>query len=86
MHFETCYYQGIDYAISNQLTRFDGGAQGEHKIARGFEPVITYSNHWIKEPGFRSAIEHFLREESAQINQYAEETRTHLPFKQKKAE
>lgn len=86
LHFETCYYQGIDYAIANQLTRFDGGAQGEHKIARGFEPVITYSNHWIKEPGFRSAIEHFLREESAQINQYAEETRTHLPFKQKKAE
>lgn len=82
LHFETCYYQGIDYAIANQLARFDGGAQGEHKIARGFEPVITYSNHWIKEPAFRTAIEHFLQEESAQIYQYAEQTRAHLPFKQ----
>lgn len=86
LHFETCYYQGIDYAIANQLTRFDGGAQGEHKIARGFEPVITYSNHWIKEPGFRSAIEQFMVQEAAGIRAYAEDARTHLPFKNGAAE
>lgn len=81
LHFETCYYQGIDYAIANHLARFDGGAQGEHKIARGFEPVITYSNHWIKEPGFRTAIEQFLQQESVQIHLYAEQARESLPFK-----
>jgi predicted N-acyltransferase len=81
LHFETCYYQGIDYAIANQLQRFDGGAQGEHKIARGFEPVITYSNHWIKEPGFRTAIGQFLQEESEQIHRYAEQAQQLLPFK-----
>jgi predicted N-acyltransferase len=81
LHFETCYYQGIDYAIANQLTRFDGGAQGEHKIARGFEPVLTHSNHWIREPGFRTAIEHFIAEEAVGIEAYAEDARAHLPFK-----
>lgn len=81
LHFETCYYQGIDYAIANHLTRFDGGAQGEHKIARGFEPVITHSNHWIKEPGFRNAIAQFLQQESAQIQLYAEQAQQALPFK-----
>ncbi len=86
LHFETCYYQGIDYAITNQLTRFDGGAQGEHKIARGFEPVMTYSNHWIREPGFRTAIEHFVEQEAAGIKAYAEDARSHLPFKQADAE
>lgn len=86
LHFETCYYQGIDYAIANQLTRFDGGAQGEHKIARGFEPVITYSNHWIKEPGFRTAIVQFVAEEAAGIHAYAADARIHLPFKNSAAE
>ena len=86
LHFETCYYQGIDYAIANQLTRFDGGAQGEHKIARGFEPVLTYSNHWIREPGFRAAIEHFIAEEGKGIKVYAEDARSHLPFKSFAAE
>jgi predicted N-acyltransferase len=81
LHFETCYYQGIDYAIANQLQRFDGGAQGEHKIARGFEPVITYSNHWIQQPGFRDAINNFLQEEAVQISDYAAHARQSLPFK-----
>jgi predicted N-acyltransferase len=81
LHFETCYYQGIDYAIANQLQRFDGGAQGEHKIARGFEPVITYSNHWIQQPGFRDAINNFLQEEAVQIRDYAAHARQSLPFK-----
>lgn len=86
LHFETCYYQGIDYAIAHQLTRFDGGAQGEHKIARGFEPVITYSNHWITEPGFRTAIEQFVTEEAEAIRTYAEDAKAHLPFKQEDEE
>lgn len=86
LHFETCYYQGIDYAIANHLTRFDGGAQGEHKIARGFEPVITHSNHWIKETGFRSAIEQFMVQEAAGIHTYADDARTHLPFKNSASE
>jgi uncharacterized protein len=86
LHFETCYYQGIDYAIANQLTRFDGGAQGEHKVARGFEPVITYSNHWIKEPGFRTAIAQFVTEEAEAIRAYAEDLEKHLPFKQGETE
>lgn len=81
LHFETCYYQGIEYAIANQLTRFDGGAQGEHKIARGFEPVLTYSNHWIRAPDLRTAINHFIAEEAVGIKAYAEDARTHLPFK-----
>lgn len=81
LHFETCYYQGIDYAIANHLEHFDGGAQGEHKIARGFEPIITYSNHWIQEPGFRSAIEQFLQNEAGQIHHYVEQAHLALPFK-----
>lgn len=81
LHFETCYYQGIEYAIANKLHRFDGGAQGEHKIARGFEPLITYSNHWIAEPGFRSAIQQFVTQETQGIQAYADEARRLLPFK-----
>lgn len=81
LHFETCYYQGIDYAIARQLQRFDGGAQGEHKIARGFEPVITYSNHYLQADEFRPAIARFLREEAEQIHRYAAEARELLPFK-----
>lgn len=81
LHFETCYYQGIDYAIKNNLQRFDGGAQGEHKISRGFEPVITYSNHHLMSPEFRPAITRFLQEEREAIQQYAEDARELLPFK-----
>jgi uncharacterized protein len=82
LHFETCYYQGIDYAIAHQLERFDGGAQGEHKIARGFEPIVTYSNHWIALPAFRTAIEQFIHAEAQSILTYAEDARTQLPFKE----
>lgn len=86
LHFETCYYQGIDFAIANNLQRFDGGAQGEHKIARGFEPVITYSNHWLAEPDFHSAIQQFVTQEAQGIQAYAEEARRLLPFKNTLAE
>ncbi len=82
LHFETCYYQGIDYAISKGLQRFDGGAQGEHKIPRGFEPVITYSNHYLEAAGFRQVIANFLQQEGAHIHQYIADARALLPFKQ----
>ena len=55
LHFETCYYQGIDYCIANGLARFDPGAQGEHKIQRGFRPTRTWSSHWIADPAFADA-------------------------------
>lgn len=82
LHFETCYYQGIDYAIAQGLSRFDGGAQGEHKIARGFEPTITYSTHWIADSQFRTAINHFIEQEAEKITDYAQQARAALPFKQ----
>ena len=81
LHFEACYYQGIDYCIKNQLSRFDSGAQGEHKIARGFEPVTTYSGHWFKDTGFDDAIARFLAREKIAIQQYKASAATYLPFK-----
>jgi predicted N-acyltransferase len=81
LHFETCYYQGIEFAIAHKLQRFDGGAQGEHKIQRGFEPVATWSNHWIAASEFRQAINHFLQDERASVEHYMEDARQYLPFK-----
>jgi uncharacterized protein len=80
LHFETCYYQGIDYAIAQGLQRFDGGAQGEHKVARGFEPVLTYSNHWLADARFQPAIADFVRQEALGVHAYADEMRSALPF------
>lgn len=82
LHFETCYYQGIELAIQQALTRFDAGAQGEHKLVRGFEPVITHSWHGILHPGFREAIARFTREEAEHVMAYAEDAREALPFRQ----
>jgi len=82
LHFETCYYQGIDYAIAQGLQRFDGGAQGEHKIQRGFEPIITRSNHWIAREDFRTAINDFIRMEQPHIEDYQKAACEHLPFKE----
>ncbi|MCP4596805.1 GNAT family N-acetyltransferase [Neptuniibacter sp.] len=81
LHFETCYYQGIDYCIANKLRRFDSGAQGEHKIQRGFEPVETWSAHWVKEVGFNQAIQQFVDEESEAIDQQIEHLKQYLPFR-----
>ena len=85
LHFETCFYQGQDYAIEHRLKRFDSGAQGEHKIQRGFEPILTYSNHWIANQGFADAIENFLAEEKPQIKRYMEQARQLLPYKQERS-
>lgn len=81
LHFEACYYQGLDYCIDHGLQRFDSGAQGEHKIARGFEPVMTYSAHWFKDPGFARAIELFLAREKKAVHNYKLEAASCLPFK-----
>lgn len=81
LHFETCYYQGIDYAIGEGLQRFDAGAQGEHKIARGFEPILTYSNHSITEPSFKAPVRDFTQRESFEIKQYQSDAYRYLPFK-----
>jgi predicted N-acyltransferase len=82
LHFEACYYQGIDYCIARGLERFEPGAQGEHKIARGFRPTLTRSSHWIADKRFRQAISaHVLHEQDA-VHQYLEELEQSLPFKQ----
>jgi predicted N-acyltransferase len=81
LHFETCYYQGLDYCIERGLQRFDSGAQGEHKIARGFEPVSTYSVHWIKDIRFAKAIAQFLSREQKIVQAYKLDAASYLPFK-----
>ncbi|MEQ1695519.1 MAG: GNAT family N-acetyltransferase [Hyphomicrobiaceae bacterium] len=67
LHFELCYYQAIAYAIEHGLARVEAGAQGEHKLARGYLPATTYSAHWIPDPGFRKAVERFLVHERAAV-------------------
>lgn len=81
LHFEACYYQGIEYCIANNLAKFDPGAQGEHKIQRGFRPVKTFSNHWIADPQFSEAIADFTEQERSHTEQYLEQTTAMLPFK-----
>ena len=67
VHFETCYYQAIEWCINNDYLHFEAGAQGEHKLARGLEPNTTYSAHWISHPQFRNAINEFLHSEQEHI-------------------
>ncbi|MDD1611718.1 MAG: GNAT family N-acetyltransferase [Methylococcaceae bacterium] len=81
LHFEACYYQGLDYCIEHGLKRFDSGAQGEHKIARGFEPVLTYSSHWLKDARFAGAVERFLQHEQQAVRAYRLNAADYLPFK-----
>lgn len=81
LHFEACYYQGIEYAINAGLKRFDPGAQGEHKIQRGFTPIPTWSNHWVADPFFKEAIDDFLIREEESVRSYIEDARSYLPFK-----
>ena len=82
LHFECCYYQGIDYCIAHGLDCFDPGAQGEHKLARGFLPTRTWSGHWIAHPQFRDAIAHFLEQESGHVSGYREALMDHSPYRQ----
>lgn len=80
LHFELCYYQGIEYCLRHGLARFDPGAQGEHKIPRGFEPVLTHSFHWLAEPALARAVAEFLDHEREHVRAYALEARQDLPF------
>ena len=81
LHFELCYYRGIEYAIENGLQRFEPGAQGEHKLARGFEPVPTWSAYWIADPRLRGIVADFLAREGEAMLDYEAETARHLPYK-----
>lgn len=81
LHFETCYYTGIDYCIQHGLARFDPGAQGEHKIARGFEPITTWSVHYLQHTGFRNAVAQFVEEEKNALCQHQTTLAELLPFK-----
>jgi predicted N-acyltransferase len=80
LHFETCYYQGIEYCIREGLQRFEPGTQGEHKIARGFEPTYTWSAHWLADSRIRRALQAHLQEEGAAVDSYMNAVREHLPF------
>lgn len=81
LHFEACYYQGIDYCIEHGIARFEPGTQGEHKIARGFEPTATWSAHWIADPRFRRALAEYLGREAEAIDNYMMEVQSHVPFR-----
>ena len=81
LHFETCYYQGIDYCIREGLHRFESGAQGEHKVARGFLPTATYSGHHLLDRRFRLAVNDFLRHEREDIEGYIRERTRAGPFR-----
>lgn len=81
LHFETCYYQVIEYCIAHGIASFEGGAQGKHKIARGLLPVETHSAHWLAHPQFATAVEDFLQRESRDIATYVDELGSHSPFK-----
>jgi predicted N-acyltransferase len=81
LHFEACYYQGIEYCISHNLQSFEPGAQGEHKITRGFVPTLTYSAHHIKHPGFRDAIAKYLDQECQHVELRCTGLNDLLPFK-----
>ena len=81
LHFEACYYQAVEFAIVRGLNRVEAGAQGPHKVARGYLPQATYSAHWIRDAGLRSAVARFLREERNHVQQDIEWIEGHSPFK-----
>lgn len=81
LHFEACYYQPLEWCIANGVQRFEGGAQGEHKMARALMPVKTTSAHWLAHPAFSDAVERFLEREGAGIENYMEHLDERSPFK-----
>ncbi len=82
LHFETCYHQGIEFCIERGIPRFEPGTQGEHKVARGFSPTLTWSAHAIADRRFRAAIRDHLQREGAAVDAYAAQVSEHLPFRQ----
>lgn len=81
LHFEACYYQGIEYCIRHGLRKFEPGAQGEHKIARGFVPTLTRSSHFLSHPAFHKAISQYVQQEQNAVLGYMDELNQHLPYK-----
>lgn len=81
LHFEVCYYQAIEFCIANDISIFEGGAQGEHKLARGLLPVTTWSAHWLAHPEFAAAVDDFLKRETGSIVQYVNELNESNPFR-----
>ena len=81
LHFEVCYYKAIDYAIRHQIKYVEAGAQGEHKLIRGYLPTLTYSAHWIANPSFHDAIKSYLEKETPLIKHAISDLTTHAPFK-----
>jgi len=86
LHFEICYYQAIDYAIANGLRTVEAGAQGEHKLARGYLPVTTHSLHWFADAGFRDAVDNYLQAERRAVDEEIEVLTTYGPFRRANAE
>ncbi len=82
LHFELCYYQAMDWGITHGLRCVEAGAQGEHKLARGYRPTITYSAHWIADPGFRKAVADYLNRERHQVARDQEVLAEYLPFRE----
>ena len=82
LHFEACYYQGIEYCIANRLECFEPGTQGEHKIARGFVPTETWSAHWLSHPRFNAAIDDYIDRETGYIDEYMDTVNQHVPYRQ----
>jgi len=83
LHFETAYYQPLEFCIEERLALFEGGAQGEHKMARGFMPTVTHSAHWLAHPAFADAVARFLDNEANLIHAHVDELREHDPFKKR---
>jgi predicted N-acyltransferase len=81
LHFELCYYQGIEFCLERGIRNFEPGAQGEHKLARGFLPTRTHSSHYLRDLRFRSAVAESLQHESAWLTQYREQLMTHSPYR-----
>ena len=86
LHFEACYYQPLNWCIANSVQRFEGGAQGEHKMARALMPVTTYSAHWLAHPAFADAVERFLERETAGIDNYLDHLAERSPFKRQETQ
>ena len=81
LHFEACYYQPLAWCLANGYRRFEGGAQGEHKMARGLLPVRTHSAHWLAHPAFADAVAGFLDQERTGVGEYMGELQARSPFK-----
>lgn len=86
LHFELCYYQAMDFSIEHGLNRVEAGAQGEHKLARGYMPTLTHSLHWIADPGFREAVARYLEAEQAAVDEDIEILTSFGPFRKTQVE